>query len=162
MGIFSFTTNNQNNIIVASLLKNQKIAEISSRLVYYYATSDMSNTIHSHYNFSKLNNADFIWGAMQDAHQDPSYTQYIYKIGVLGTAIAVLFYLFITTNALVLKKQNKNNSLIVVFISLFCLILSLKNSYLLARHVTETLLIIYALLCKESNSQVQQIKLGKF
>ena len=97
---------------------------------------------------------------MQDAKLDPGYTQYIYRIGVLGTAVCLLFYVAVISNAWKIKQVNKQDAFIVICICLMCVVMSVKNSYLLARHVTETLLVMNFLLVKEYNN-VQSLQIIK-
>ncbi len=152
LGIFLFTTGNQENFIVQVLLRNEFIANASTKLVYYYASSNVENTLSQHYNFNILTNTQILFGSMQSPKMDPGYTQYIYHIGVLGTGICLLFYVSIISNALKIRQANKEDSVIVICFCLMCIIMSVKNSYLLARHVTETLLIMSCLLNKEYNN----------
>lgn len=160
LGIFLFTTQNQDNFIVQMLLKNEFFANVSTKLVYYYATSSVDSSLSQHYNFDMLTNAQILFGSMQDAKLDPGYTQYIYRIGVLGTAVCLLFYVAVISNAWKIKQVNKQDAFIVICICLMCVVMSVKNSYLLARHVTETLLVMNFLLVKEYNN-VQSLQIIK-
>lgn len=149
LGLFLFSTNNFNNIIVQSLLKNRYFAEVSGKIVNYYATTNIGNTLSMHYDFSGLSISEFLLGSMQQANQDPGYTQYIYNVGIVGLLITISFYCKIIMAVYKERKWNKQLSTIVIFIAILCLILSVKNSYLLARHVTETMIIILSILQRE-------------
>lgn len=153
MGIFLFSTGNQNNVIVKLLLSVPVLSSISEKLVYYYATTDIGNTISAHFSFVELSSYEVFFGSMKEANQDPGYTQYIYYIGVCGVLLVVLFYALMVYNA---RKKTivcgtvKDKYLFKVLIACvgLCLCLSIKNSYLLARHVTEVILIITSILYK--------------
>lgn len=141
VGIFLFSTNNSNNFFVSILRQNIYFSRILDNLVYYYATTDLGNTITKHYDFSRLNFGEVLFGKMIVANADPGYTQYIYAIGIFGVILVLIFYFFIISDC---KKNvyDKKIQRIIILIVLICLIMSLKNSYLLARHVTELLLIL--------------------
>lgn len=148
-GVFLFTTQNQENFIVQTLMKNEFFSNISTKLVYYYATSDVNNSLSTYYNFDILSSMQIWFGAMKDTKLDPGYTQYIYHIGIVGLCICLFFYVTIFYNAVIMKREGNRDSILVICICLACVLLSIKNSYLLARHVTETLLIVYSLSKKE-------------
>ena len=161
LGIFLFTTQNQDNLIVQQLLKNYFFAKISTNLVYYYATSSLDNSLSEHFDFGSLTNIQFWFGSMQDSKLDPGYTQYIYRVGVFGACICLLFYISIILHSFKIKQASKQDTAIVVSICLMCITMSVKNSYLLARHVTETLLIMYSLLNNEYNKMLVRQTLRK-
>lgn len=147
LGVFLFTTKNEDNMIVNMLLQNDSFAKASNQFVYYYASSEIESSLNTHYNFSRLTDLQFIFGSLQSAEQDPGYTQYIYKVGLVGVFVVLVFYVRILVQSLKLIKKEKKDALAVVLISILCVVMSVKNSYLLARHVTEILFVVYSILC---------------
>lgn len=153
MGIFLFSTGNYDNVVVKLLLNIPYFSKIAGKLVYYYANTNIGNTISEHYSLSRLSSFQIFFGAMEEANQDPGYTQYIYYIGILGLIIVLFFYVMLVFYA----RRRKNSTFIAdkyLFKILFacvglCLCLSIKNSYLMARHVTEVILILTNLLYKK-------------
>ena len=157
-GIFLFTTQNQNNFVVQILMQNDFFSNVSTKLVYYYATSDVNNSLTTYYNFDSLTNAQFWFGAMKDTILDPGYTQYIYHIGAVGLFVSLFFYVEIVVNAVKMKYVCNHGSFIIICMCIACVLLSVKNSYFLARHVTEILLIVYSLTNKEYRMRINQIE----
>lgn len=162
LGLFLYSTGYKDNIIIEFLLKNQYFADISKKIVYYYATSDINGTIHSHFNFNKLTELELIFGSMKIANQDPGYTQYIYQIGFLGLIITFIPYFLIIYECCMKKNKIKVSMLdcltrLIIMMILICFALSFKNSYLLARHVTEIIIILYILFVQEQ----QKVRLGE-
>lgn len=154
LGLFLYSTGNTNNFIIRFLLENPYFSNISKKIVYYYATSDISSSIAEHFDFSKLSNLQFFFGAMKDANQDPGYTQYIYSIGLIGLLLTLTIYFKILKSCLTIN-YNKGKIInyyrqIITIIICICFVLSFKNSYLLARHVTEVLAILYACYISEN------------
>lgn len=146
LGIVLFSTKNTDNPIVTFLMKNDTFSQISQKLIYYYASGTIDETIQGQYRFDSLDIFERIFGSMKVAHQDPGITQYIFAIGIIGLIIAVFTYLSILRIALRYKEKDKDMVVIVSFMIALCLVLSIKNSYLFARHVTECILVYFSLL----------------
>lgn len=154
VGIFLYSTGNYNNLVVKLLLNNSYFATISQKLVYFYASTNIGDTISEHYSFQKLSTWQILLGSMQEANQDPGYTQYIYYIGIVGLMLALVFYMILL---LKVKRRISHSSSInqqYLFRVLFCCVglcvcLSIKNSYLFARHVTEVILILTNIIYKK-------------
>ena len=144
LALFLLTTNNVNNIIVEISMKNSYFSSISSKFVNYYATSSFVNASNLHFNFSRLTFNELIFGSFKIAYQDPGYTQYIYKIGIIGLSMSLLFYIVLIVRCI--KNRKKEYCSLLFLIIVICLVLSFKNSYLFARHVTEIIIIIYNLI----------------
>lgn len=156
LGIFMFSTQDYDNPIVNLLMKNETFKSQSSQLVNYYASTSIGSTIKDHYNFSELNSIEIIFGSMTEAHQDPGITQYIFEIGIVGLMIAVLSYFGIIVNSFKCRVLNRDLYTIVVLMCFLCLIMSVKNSYLFARHVTECIIVFYSLLTIKTNNSDNQ------
>ena len=137
--IFLLTTNN-----AIFLLNIPIFQKIFNKIVYSYANTDILSTIKVHYSFDNLSVIEVLFGSMKDAFQDPGYTQYIYKIGVVGLVITLLFYCCIIFMVKKYEKGNEEYHILILIIVAVCLGLSIKNSYLLARHVTELLILVYS------------------
>lgn len=142
IGIFLFSTSNFDNIFVWLLRQNSFFSKILDNLVYHYATTDFGNTINNHFDFSKLSMGEMIFGKMALPNADPGYTQYIYAVGIIGVILVFAVYSIIARDCMY-NIHNKKMQKIIVLVIMTCLLMSLKNSYLLARHVTELLLILF-------------------
>ena len=140
LGIFLYSTGNTDFGIVRLLLQNSYFKAVTDKIFRVYAYTDIAETAGRHYNFSGLSDLQMIFGAGKSAGLDPGYTQYIYQIGILGVGLALIFYLLIISECLHKFKKNMTMS-IILFACALCVILSVKNSYLLARHVTEICLV---------------------
>lgn len=143
LGIFLVSTMNFDNLIVQTMLKNSFFSEVSKNIVYHYASSNIEKTIQRHFDFSRLSFTEIWLGAMEDSQQDPGYTQYVYAIGIVGVSISLLFYFYIAIETLIERHADEANAIVIILICFLCLLLSVKNSYLFARHVTEVLLILF-------------------
>lgn len=141
IGIFLFSTNHFDNFFVNLLRENSFFSKIFDNLVYHYATTDLENTISDNFDFSNLSTEEMIFGKMIMANADPGYTQYIYAVGIVGLSMVFIVY-FIIINDCIHNVYNTKMRRIILLVIVICLIMSLKNSYLLARHVTELLLIL--------------------
>lgn len=141
VGIFLFSTNNFDNFFVRILRQSDYFSRILDNLIYHYAKTNIGDTIRNHFDFSRLSFGELLFGKMIAANADPGYTQYIYAIGILGVFMVLLFYFSIINDSIKNVCDIKMKRIIVLIV-LICLIMSLKNSYLLARHVTELLLIL--------------------
>ena len=138
-------------------MRNEFFSNASAKLVYYYASSEINGSVMTYYNFDLLTDSQFWFGAMKDTNLDPGYTQYIYHIGVVGLFISLFFYVVIVVKALKMRFVCNYGSFVIVCMCVACILLSVKNSYFLARHVTETLLIVYSLTSKEYYMRINQI-----
>ena len=96
-----------------------------------------------HFDFSRLTTNEIIFGSFNVANQDPGYTQYIYEIGLIGLFMTLLFYIILIVRCV--KNRKKEYASLLLLIISMCLVLSFKNSYLFARHITEIIIIVYNL-----------------
>ena len=148
LGVFLFSTNNTDNFIIKWLMQKTGFKKIAPQIINYYATTDIANVVNEHFSFDRLNKIQFIFGSMLDSKQDPGYTQYIYKVGILGLCFTMMFYIQLIYN---MHIKGKEKNIILIFITIV-IVLSVKNSYILARHVTEIILLLYNLyFIKEKN-----------
>ncbi len=157
LGIFLFSTNNIDNPIVSFLMRYDTFSRISKNLVYYYASGTIEDSFQDHFDFSRLNAFEIIFGSMQEAHQDPGITQFIFKIGIVGLLVTIVTYLFIIKSSLKYKIINRDLVVVITVLTLLCLVMSMKVSFLFARHVTEYLFILYFLLIIKRDS-LERIK----
>ena len=141
--LFLVTTNNIDNIIVETAMKNSYFSSMSKEFVNYYATSSFASVSEMHFDFSRLTTNEIIFGSFNVANQDPGYTQYIYEIGLIGLFVTLLFYIILIVRCV--KNRKKEYASLLLLIISMCLVLSFKNSYLFARHITEIIIIVYNL-----------------
>lgn len=146
LGIFLFSTKNYDNPIVNLMMKNETFRTNSNRLIYYYASGSIGDTLQGHYYFEPLSSMEKIFGSMTEAHQDPGITQYIYEIGIVGLLMTIFCYIKIMINSARYKEYDRDLFTCVILMCLLSLVMSVKNSYLFARHVTECIFIFYSIL----------------
>ena len=146
-----FTTYNKGNYLLSFLDRFQFFRNITSQIVSYYSNTLIDSTIQSHFDFSSLSSSQIIFGSMQSAHQDPGYTQYIYQIGIIGLVITIIYYLVAIFHILSYREKRNTISFIPLIAIISCFILSIKNSYLLARHVSEYIIIVLSMFIQQNS-----------
>lgn len=159
-GIVLYSIGETDNFIIETFMKVPFLNSISEKIVYYYSSTDINSTFTEHYDFNGLNAWQLVFGSLLESGKDPGYVQYIFSVGIVGLFVVLCFYIYISTFCLINSKRYHKKNIIasylfstIVLVVTLLLLVSAKNSYLLARHVSEILLIMLALAVSSTNSK---------